>query len=386
MPFTSPPPSTAAGHVRRLVYQLRTEGGSPARDAVAVGAGVLVGCSPFYGFHLALCWILGRLLRLNRLKMYLASNVSNPVAAPFLILSELQIGAWLRRGSAHPLTLDTVRGANPWVFGADILLGALVVGAVLGGVAGLATWLTTRATDEDAPFADLVRRASDRYVSTSITAWEFARGKLRGDPLYRQILEPGVLPSGGVLVDVGCGQGLTLVLLAEAAHLWRTGGWLLPAPPPLFGELVGIESRPRVAALARRALQDAASVVAADARTYAPPRCRAVLFFDVLHMMPRPDQETLVRNMAAALEPGGVILVREADAAAGWRFQAVRLGNRVKALAFGHWRQTFHFRTNGEWRECFERAGFEVEAHAAGQGTPFGNVLFALRTREGESG
>ena len=34
-------------------------------------------------------------------------------------------------------------------------------------------------------FLDLVRDASDRYITASIVAWEFARGKLRGDPLYR---------------------------------------------------------------------------------------------------------------------------------------------------------------------------------------------------------
>ena len=69
-------------------------------------------------------------------------------------------------------------------------------------------------------FADLVRRASDRYLATSITAWEFARGKLRGDPLYRDGRSPaGCCAPGGTLVDVGCGQGLMLALLAEAAAM-----------------------------------------------------------------------------------------------------------------------------------------------------------------------
>src|SRR5687768_3829967 len=109
---------------------MRTEASTPARDAAAVGVGVFVGCSPWYGFHLALCWILGRLLRLNRLKMYLAANVSNPVAAPLIILSELQTGAWIRRGSIHVLSMETVRTTDPWTFGADIVVGSVVVGGV----------------------------------------------------------------------------------------------------------------------------------------------------------------------------------------------------------------------------------------------------------------
>jgi uncharacterized protein (DUF2062 family) len=373
--------SGTPGAIRRLVYQLRTEGGGAARDALAIAVGVFVGCSPFYGFHLAICWVLGWVLRLNRLKMYLAANVSNPLLAPALILSELQVGAWIRRGQFHQLTLETVRSTDPWTFGADTLVGSAIVGALLAAIVGLATWLVTRTAGEDPAFAELVRRASDRYVSTSITAWEFARGKMRGDPLYRTVLMSGVLPSGGVAVDVGCGQGLMLALLAEAAKDLREGSWSGSAPPPTFERLVGIELRPRVASLAQHALGSDATILTADARTEFPRRCRAVLFFDVLHMMPAGDQQTLLNTASTALEPGGVILVREADASAGKGFGAVRLGNRLKALAFGHWRQTFHFRTAAEWILCFEAAGFAVRTQNADNGTPFANLLFVLTRR-----
>ena len=371
--------AAASAYMRRLVYQLRTEGGTASRDAAAIGVGVYVGCSPFYGFHLAICWVLGRLLGLNRLKMYLAANISNPLVAPFLVMAELQVGAWIRRDDLHALTLETIRTMDPWTFGADILIGSVIVGGVLGTATAFATWLSTRAADADPAFGMLIRRASDRYVSTSITAWEFARGKMRGDPLYRTVITAGLLPSGGLLADVGCGQGLMLALLAESADEWRRGTW--PAelpPPPVFDRLIGIEVRGRAASLARQALADAATIVVGDARAGLPNGCRAILFFDVLHMMPEADQEQLLAAAARSLEPGGVILIREADAASGWRFQTVRVGNRLKAVLFGHWRQTFHFRAVAEWIRCFERAGFQVTARGSGDGTPFGNVLFVL--------
>jgi hypothetical protein len=96
-------------------------------------------------------------------------------------------------------------------------------------------------------------------------------------------------------------------------------------------------------------------------------------------MMPRPDQDALLDAAVSALEPGGIILVREADASAGWRFQAVRFGNRLTALTSGAWHQEFAFRTIGEWRECFSRHGLDIEAAPAGAGTPFANHLFRLR-------
>lgn len=370
----------AAGRMRRLLRDLRTEGSGPGREAVAVGLGVFIGCLPFYGFHLLLCVAAGTLLRLNRLKLYVAANISNPLMAPVLILTELQVGALLRRGELRELTLDAVRRSDPWSFGADLLVGSVAAGAVLGVTIGGTTWLMTRDRGDQPWFTELIRRASDRFVTTSIVAWEFARGKLRGDPVYLTMLTGSYLRPGGTLVDVGCGSGLTLALLAETAATWREGHWPANVPdPPVFDRLVGIEIRPRVARLARRALGDAAEIIEGDARAVAPHHCDAVLFFDVLHMMPHADQERLIAAMAGWLAPTGAILVREADAAAGRGFRAVRAGNRFKALIFGHWRQTFHFRTAAEWTAMFEGAGLQVDRCQAGDGTPFANVLFALR-------
>jgi uncharacterized protein (DUF2062 family) len=361
---------------------MRTEGGGAAREAVAIALGVFIGCSPLYGLHLLLCWAAGWCLRLNRLKMYLAANISNPIVAPLLILTELQAGAWARRGEPHALTLDTVRTIDPWSFGADIIVGSAIVGGVLALATGGATYALARAGADDPWFTELVRRAADRYVSTSITAWEFARGKLRGDPLYRTVLETCRMRSGGTLVDVGCGQGLMLALLAECAAAWRTGTWpsSLPAPP-LFDSIVGIELRPRVAAIAREALGKDAAIVEADARLTMPDRSNVVFFFDVLHLMPAADQERLLEAATAKLGSGGSILVREPDASAGWGFTAVRVGNMLKAFAVGNWRQVFHFRSAAEWTSLFERHGFQVEKNATGEGTPFANVLFVLTKR-----
>ena len=238
--------------VRRVFYGLRTEGAGREREAAAVGVGIFIGCLPFYGFHLLLCWVTGWLLGLNRLKIYLAANISNPLFAPTLIFAELQIGAWLRRGAFHPLTLQAAKTTNLSVFGLDILIGSLVLGATLGAILAALTYASMRGNAADAWFLDLVRAASDRYITASIAAWEFARGKLRGDPIYRATVCGALLPSGGTLIDIGCGGGLTLALLADARARFRAGDW--PAtwhPPPQFDRMIGIETRPRAAAIAQ---------------------------------------------------------------------------------------------------------------------------------------
>src|SRR6185503_16923200 len=153
-------------------------------------------------FHLLIVWAVGWVLRLNRLKMYLAANISNPFVAPWLIAVEIQVGAWFWRGSFHPLDAHAIMATPLTVFGKDLLVGAFVVGGVLGSALMAATYAALRASDSTGAFADRARRASDRYLEASVPAWEFARSKLNYDPVYRAALRVDVLGTGGTLVDI----------------------------------------------------------------------------------------------------------------------------------------------------------------------------------------
>jgi SAM-dependent methyltransferase len=221
-------------------------------------------------------------------------------------------------------------------------------------------------------FDDLVARAAQRYRSCGMTAWQFARRKLRVDPVYRAVLEGPWLKRGGTVLDLGCGQGLMLALIAEA----RAAGFFLEGGVEPE-RLIGIELREIVAAMARRALVDVGTVDvgAVDARSVTLPTARTALVFDVLHMMGATDQVALLRGLIGALEPGGVLLMREADAGAGWRFQAVNVANRLKALVFGYSSLDFCFRTAAGWRAVLEEQGLAVSVLPMGKGTPYGNVL-----------
>src|SRR4029077_11238592 len=114
--------------LRRAFVGLRTEGAGAGRETAAIALGVFIGCLPVYGFHLLLCWVAGVVFRLNRLKMYLAANISNPLVAPWLIFTEVQTGAWLRRGSPHHLSREAIASTPLATFGMDAVVGSLVVG------------------------------------------------------------------------------------------------------------------------------------------------------------------------------------------------------------------------------------------------------------------
>lgn len=362
----------------RLFHRLRTEWDTPVRQAAAVALGIFIGCTPFYGFHLALTLVFGTLLRLNRLKVYVAAQISNPFMAPFLYASEVQVGGWLRRGTWYlPSNWADVKW---WNVAGDVLLGALVIGGGLAVIGGAGTYAVVNRRGLTREVAALVERAAGRFVDEGVAAWEFAHGKLRGDPVYLDVLRSGVLSHARTIVDVGCGQGLMLSLILSARDAYQRGEWPAGWPaPPLSPVLIGVELRPRVAALAARAFGGAATIIERDIVATPLPPCDGVLVFDVLHLMSRGDQDAALRAIYAALNVEGVLVIREADPDGGWRFTAVKIGNRITGWTHGKWRRRFHFRRAAEWRAALDAIGFSVAGEEPVDTTPFANLTLYAR-------
>jgi SAM-dependent methyltransferase/uncharacterized protein (DUF2062 family) len=376
------------GPLQRAIYYLRTEGsGSRSHDAWAIGLGLFIGCSPIIGGHLAMCLVAGWLFGLNRVKLYLAANLIGIPLMPFVLFAELQIGSWVRRGHGYPISLDAIGSIVPWHFAADLLIGSVFLGALVGGVFGVLTFMTLGRAMRDPIFNALVKVASDRYLGSGITAWEFARAKLRNDPVYRQVITTGLIAPDSRVMDVGCGQGLMLAILAAARDAAEQGSWPADwAPAPRGVTLIGVELRPRIGQIAREALADAAEIHQADARTLAASeetRADTIVLFDVLHLMTADDQERMLRALVDALPSGGKLLLREADASGGWRFTFVRFGNRLTAWAQRRWAPTFHFRTATEWRALLERFGLQVENPREMGTVSFANVLLCATKPRG---
>jgi uncharacterized protein (DUF2062 family) len=370
--------------IRDLLYHLRTEGGSPGRVAAAVGIGVFIGCSPYLGLHLFLCLLIARLFRLNRMLTYLASHISLPGVWPLLILAEVQLARRLR--GARLLSLHTFHPNELWhlawwkQFGGDAVIGSLLVGAVLGVAFAVPTYRIALRRSRQPEINALIEETAFRYLETGLFHCEFVRGKLRHDPLYFHLLRWGALPTDRRLLDLGCGRGILFSLLLTARAQAERGvypaGW---APPPHLS-FFGIEGNAKKAVVAQGATGAQAHIETADLTAPTPlPAADTVLLLDVLHYLPAAAQEDLLARVADALSPGGLLLIRDADADAGWRFTATRLQERLTALARRHWRQRFHYRGRREWSTILEKLGFEVIDQPMGEGTPYANVLITAR-------
>jgi SAM-dependent methyltransferase len=232
----------------------------------------------------------------------------------------------------------------------------------------------------DPQFRPLFEAATRPYIGAGRYAWRFARGKLRHDPAFFSLLRSGLLPDRGSLLDLGCGQGILLSLLKVAKEQYQAGLWPRdwPAPPLNLG-LRGIElSESRVQA-ARRALGGGAQVDLGDLRCLDLPPCSVIVMLDVLFYLDKEEQARLLEKAAGALAPGGLLLVREADAGAGFTFRVTRWSERFAGALRGEFRQRLHYRSAVEWAAELEGRGFSVGIQPMSEGTPFANALFVAR-------
>ena len=278
--------------------------------------------------------------------------------------------------------MDAFSSMDPWHFGLDLLLGGMVLSIVGGLIAGVlivrgagAALLRSRVHE-----ADLGGGGSlSRHVADGVGIRPRQAASRSGLPRRPVVRVAAAIRRTGRrrLWPRTAARPADPGQRGRAGREWPPAGW---PPPPTNLQLHGIELRPRAGDLARYAVGDAADIQTVDARAaLLPPVIDVAAIFDVLHMVDRASQGPLVARIAAAMRPGGVLLVRQADAAAGWRFRLVRLGNRVTALLRGRWRAQFAFRTAAEWHAELTGLGFDVSIAPMAKGTPFANVLLVAR-------
>ncbi|MDP2877761.1 MAG: DUF2062 domain-containing protein [Holophaga sp.] len=139
---TQPEPSSSSLlHPVRFFKRLSQEHTGPAELAAAVWVGVFVGSLPIIPFGLVTILYICHRLNLNKLA---GAGASNLCIAPFVPLLCIEVGHRLIRGSWWTaFNRQTLIGEIHYRLG-EWLLGALIIGPVLGGLAALATYALVR--------------------------------------------------------------------------------------------------------------------------------------------------------------------------------------------------------------------------------------------------
>ncbi|RZS51887.1 SAM-dependent methyltransferase [Sphaerotilus mobilis] len=237
----------------------------------------------------------------------------------------------------------------------------------------------------DAAWRRLLEQATVPYRSAGRFAWHFARGKLGRDPVFRHLLESGLLRTQARILDIGCGQALLAHLVPAAQQAAASGQWPQDwATAPSLSHYTGVELMPRDVARAQAALAgreggDQAHVLCGDMCEVAFPDCDTVVILDVLHYVDIAAQDAVLARVHAALTPGGVLLLRIGDADRRPGFVASQWVDRLVTWTRGHRVPPTWGRPLRDWLATLARLGFVAEARPMSQGTPFANVLLVAR-------
>jgi uncharacterized protein (DUF2062 family)/2-polyprenyl-3-methyl-5-hydroxy-6-metoxy-1,4-benzoquinol methylase len=370
--------------LRRALRELRGGRLSPARGAAAVALGLFVGCQPVFGCHLPIIVFLCLWLRLDALVAYVAANISNPFVAPAIITGEVELGAYLRTG-ARPKFEHALDRATAFHFAGDLAVGAPVFGLLLGVLGGAVTFAVLSAAHrlrgdgkppepyrlpaEAPPWVHAVERVATRYApadgasAAERSRFHYVRTKLLGDPVARMIADiEGEAPDAlGEVLDIGTGRGQLPILLVELGRATKAHGvdW----------------DETKVEAGQKAAAGLAVTLAQGDARAGVWEAADTVLLIDLIHYFTVAEQDEILRRAAAAVKPGGRLLVREADTERGWRSAVTLLEERVfTALRFNRGERV-RFRAAREIVAVMEQAGLTCEVRPAWGKTPFANVL-----------
>lgn len=380
--------------LRRVWKDLRGGALTPRRAALSVALGLFIGSQPIFGCHTPLVIAICLWFQLDAAVAWIASNVSNPFFAPFLMTGEVQVGAYLRRGSFLHLDQEVMRDGFQVIsrFAGYLFLGSPFVGLALAGAGAALTFGSVaakraiwpadgrrapyRLPDNAPPWVKAVERTAGRYVPPEDstpqqrTRFHYVRVKMLSDPIALMLAEYARSVEGGLgeLCDVGTGAGQLPILLHELGLAGRVHG--------VDWDDAKIED---AKAAARGRGDDPPPLEAhfwkGDAREAELPPSDTVLLIDLLHYFRPEEQEKILKNAASAVRPGGRILIREADTERGWRSSMTLAEERFFTLVRFNRGERVRFLPASARVRILEEMGFSCEVRPAWGKTPFSNVL-----------
>lgn len=128
----------------KIWWRLLHEHVEPARLGLAVFVGVMIGLSPFYGFHVVAALACAMLFRLNKLTIWLGTNVSFPILSPFFAFISCQLGHLVLKGRFMEIGLVALREMRMRDLFVYWAVGFPVQGMVLGGLLGWGVYRVAR--------------------------------------------------------------------------------------------------------------------------------------------------------------------------------------------------------------------------------------------------
>lgn len=191
----------------------------------------------------------------------------------------------------------------------------------------------------------------------------YIRWKLRADPACAVVFEH-LRGRDTPIIEIGCGVGMVAFYLRERGF---------------DGPIVGIDHDRRKIDEALRVAGEYRDVEFAmvDARAV-DPAGRSVLLLDVLHYFTDEVQGDMLRRVAGAVPPGGVVIIRDGVRDGSWRYRLTYVQESFARAIRWLEAERLHFPTRAQIEGPFREMGYEESVMPCWGNTPYNNYLFVF--------
>ncbi len=207
----------------------------------------------------------------------------------------------------------------------------------------------------------LCLKAMELYSPLGWAAKWYVRVRLKMSPLDEVA---DLCPEEGTIYDLGCGTGLF-------AHMLRLGS----DKRRIFATDLSekrIEIARKTAPPSSQLTFEAKNALEADLSN-----ADCITIVDLLHHMPYPLQDELLRKAAGALPPGGILVLKDLDKRPLWKYWFHYMQDSISYRG-----GRLYFRASEDFIKQLQALGFDVEVHPPKRRFPYPHIAFRCVKRE----
>lgn len=175
-----------------------------------------------------------------------------------------------------------------------------------------------------------------------------------------------MISKNGIIVELGCGEGLLTNYLAISEPKRKITGY----------ELV-----PERLKSAKKKVKNTIYKVA-DVTNLTLPKADVFILFHVLHHLPsKVSQEKLLTNIKKALNKNGKLIIVEVHVSFSIRYIAAWFADHflVPWVFEGRFFTRAYFRNADQWKLLLKKIGYKTKTKIETKGRPFPNIIFECK-------